>query len=206
MNGTLTFTEASPAQSFSEVLTYAEVAGFLNLPVRNPPDVEEDALVTSFIQAAREQAEIMQARDLIQKQYDLNFDYWPGHEIELRTPLVSVDLVRYRDSDGDYVTLVENTDYVVDLAKGVIVPVYGEQWPSFTAWPSSAVLIRHTSGFASTATFWQDAGARVKIGMKLLISQWFHNRIPFEKGASAIVEYPYAVTACLGFGAVPRAR
>jgi hypothetical protein len=49
-------------------------------------------------------------------------------------------------------------------------------------------------------------GARVRIGMKLLMSSWFNNRLPFEKGASATAEYPYAVTSCLSYGALRRAR
>jgi hypothetical protein len=46
----------------------------------------------------------------------------------------------------------------------------------------------------------------VKNGMKLLINNWYHNRLPFEKGMDATAEYPYAVTACLSYGSLVRAR
>jgi hypothetical protein len=42
--------------------------------------------------------------------------------------------------------------------------------------------------------------------MKLLINNWYHNRLPFEKGMNAAAEYPYAVTACLCYGSPVRAR
>ena len=59
----------------------------------------------------------MQGRTLSRKQWDLSLDYWPSYRIELREPLASVDLVRYRDSDGNYSMMTENTDYVVDTAR-----------------------------------------------------------------------------------------
>lgn len=207
--GSLNLTVTSPIQSLTEVLSSATVKAYLNLPERWPPDPAEDAQIAALITAAREQAEILQNRDLVRKQWDLSLDGFPATDyIELRDPLVTVDLFRYRDSDGTYTTLTEGVEYIVDTAKhpGRAVLAYNESWPSFTAWPSSAVLVRFTSGFSLTDPFWSDAGARVKEGMKKLISDWFSNRLPFEIGASAIQEYPYAVTACLSYGAVPRVR
>lgn len=205
--GNLALTVTSPVQSFDEPLSLAEVKAFLGLPERSPADSEEDAMLEGFIAGAREVAEILQNRDLVEKQYDLALDYFPC-QIELRTPLVSVDLVQYTDSDGDETALVEDTDYIVDLARGLVMPPYSESWPSVTLWPSSGVLLRYTSGLSSTDAFWADAGARVKIGMKHLISAWFNGRLPFENtpGAQQSVELPYTVTALLSMGAVPRVR
>jgi len=204
--GNLALTVTSPVQSFIEVLTLGEAKAFLNLPDRSPSDAAEDAMIDSFIAGAREQAEILQGgRDLVQKQYDLSLDYFPL-EIELRRPLVSVDLIQYTNSDGATTVLVANTDYIVDLARGLVMPPYGESWPSFTAWPSSAVLVRFTSGLSLTDAFWADAGARVKIGMLHLISHWYTGRLPFEMGVLAAQEYPFTVTHLLTSGAVPRFR
>jgi len=205
--GTLTLTASSPVQSFTEVLTLAEVRAYLKLPDREPPDQAEDDLLTAFITAAREEAEILQNRDLVVKQYDLSRDYWPPYHVELRAPLISVDLVKYRDSDGNYTTMTENTDYVVDTSKqpGVITPPYGQTWPAYTPAPSSSLLVRFTSGMAATDAFWSDAGARVKVGMKLLISAWYNGRLPFVQGRG-FQELDYAVTSCLSTGAVPRVR
>jgi uncharacterized phiE125 gp8 family phage protein len=203
--GTLQLTDASPAQIFAEPLSLLEVKDYLKLPIRTPSDVAEDDTITSLITAARETAEILQGRDLVRKQWDLAFDYWTDYRIELRPELVSVDRVQYRDSNGAYTTLTENTDYIVDKAKrpGVILPPFNHTWPMFTAWPSSAILVRFTCGLASTAPFWSDAGGRVKVGMKRLILEWFVNRIPT---GVKVEELPFGITAALSYGAVPRAR
>ena len=220
--GTLVLTTASPPQSFSEPLALDQVQQALNLP-----SAQDDDLLLSMITAARILAEAAQNRALVLKQYDLTLDhFWncsPGHEqhrehwqgvynspfateIELKAPLVSVELVRYRDSDGNYTSLVEGVDYVADLSRALIIPPIGQTWPSFTPWPSSAVLIRFTSGMKGDDVFWSDAGQVVLGGMKYLISQWYTNRIPFEPSRGKIEEYPYSVTSLLSFGAIPRAR
>ncbi len=214
--GHLQLTATSPVQTFTEPITLAEAKTHLNLPERSPTDAAEDAMIEGFISGAREQAEWAQNRDLVPKQFDLYLDYFPyaiGQpwapsvgmpEIQLRTPLVSVDLIRYKDSDGVTHDLVEGTDYIVDLARGLVMPPFGVPWPSFVAWPSSAVLVRHTAGFASTDAFWNDAGKRLKIGMLELISHWFSGRLPFELGPGVMAEYPFTVTALLGCGARER--
>ena len=202
--GTIELTVASPPQSFCEPLSLAEVKKHLELPERSPADAAEDAMLEGFVIAARDVAELFQNRDLTEKQYDLHLDYFPC-EIELRTPLRSVDLLRYRDSAGDYTTLTEGTDYIVDTARGLVMPLYGGSWPSFTAWPSSAVLCRFTSGLAEDHPFWSGPGQRILVGMKELISHWFNGRLPFEP-TTAIAEYPLTLRCLLGFGAVPRVR
>lgn len=195
--GGLDLTESSPPQSFVEPLSIDDVQKYLNLP--DSMVQAQGAQLLAFISAAREAAEILQGRDLVVKQWDLVFDYWPGYLVELRPRLVSVDLAQYRDSTGAYTTLVENTDFVVDRTKqpGVVTPPYNRTWPTFSPWPTGAMLFRFTAGMAPNSIFWSDAGARVKIGMKLLISQWFSNRIPF---GAKVEEFPYAVTALLSYG------
>lgn len=195
--GSLQLTESSPVQSWAEPLSLAEVQSFLKIPARSPVDSAEDALLTELIHAARETAEIFQGRDLVRKQYDLSLDYWPCPDIELRTPLVSVDLLKYRDSNGNYTTLTGGTDYAVDLARGVVSAPYGTYFPNFTAWPSSAILIRFTSGLLPNSVFWIDAGARLKIGMRLLISDWYNERLPRD---TAVEDYPAYLKAVLSAG------
>ena len=197
----LSLTVTSPAQDFTEPITLAEMKEYLNLPARSPADDAEDDLINAMISGAREVAEILQGIDLLRKQYDLVSDYFWTYRIPLRGPLVSVDLFRYRDSDGAYTTLTENTDYIVDTSKhpGIIAPPYNSTWPTFTPWPSSAVLVRFTSGLSATDAFWNDAGKRIIMGMKLLVSMWYNNRLPYDTGRAA--EYPFAVTSLLSFGA-----
>ena len=208
--GSLNLTQQSPAQTFVEPLTNAEMYSYLKIPARSPVDPEEDDFITAMISGAREQAEILQNRDLVRKQWDLVYDYFMSYRIQLRAPLVSVDLAQYMDSTGAVTVMTEgpNGNYIVDASKqpGSVSPPYNGTWPSFTPWPSSALQFRFTSGYSNTDPFWKDSGARIKIGMKLLISAWYNNRLPFEKGAAATQEYPYAVTSCLSYGALARAR
>lgn len=206
--GSANLTETSPPQSFTEPLTLAEVKSYLKIPVRSPVDPDEDSVLAQLITAAREQGEIAQNKDLVRKQIDLSFDYWPSYRVELGAPLVSVDLVQYTDSAGVVHPMVLNTDYIVDTAKrpGILSPPYNGTWPTFTPWPSSAILVRFTSGYSNTSAWWANAGSSVRVGMKLLISNWYNNRLPFDKGADAIDGYPSVLRNCLTAGAIPRAR
>ena len=196
--GSLNLTATSPVQTFTEPLTLAEVQTWLGVPAS---DTESYDPINALISAAREQAEVFQGRDLVRKQWTLTLEWFPP-VIELRSPLASVDSVAYKDSDGTTTTLTANTDYIVDTSKhpGAIMPPYGETWPSFTAWPTSPITIQFTSGYAVTDAYWNEAGARVKTGMKMLISSWFNRRLPFEPSNLAIQEIPFTVTALLGCG------
>ncbi len=212
--GTLSLTNTSPVQVFSEPLTLGEVRAFLELPDRSPADQAEAAMLEGFITMARVEAERAQKRDLIEKQYDLALDHFMHYssyadrrhchsvEIRLRQPLRSVDLVQYRDSTGAVTELTEGTDYIVDLARGIILPPYNQSWPIFTPWPSSAVLIRFTSGPANDNPFWSNGGQNLLLGMKQLISHAYVHRLPFDTiPGQTTNEFPYAVTALLSAGA-----
>ena len=203
--GSLNLTESSPPQSFTEPLDLLEVKTFLHFTAG---DNDRNDEISSMITAAREQAEILQGRDLVRKQWDLSMDYWNAYRVELRDPLVSVDLVQFTNSDGVVTQMHEGADYLVDRAKhpGVLVPPYNSTWPIYTPRPSSSLLFRFTSGFASDSAWWSDSGARIKMGMKQLISLWFTERLPVVKGPGAMEEYPFMITSNLSYGALGRAK
>lgn len=194
MSGVLTLTVTSPIQSPTEPLTAAEVIMHMGLTAPSPVDSEFEAELEMFIEAAREQAEILQGQDLVAKQWDQHQDCFDAWEIELRRPLASVDLIRYRKSDGSFTTLVEGTDYVVDTARGVVTPVYGGGWPSVALWPTSAVLIRFTVAAPS------NLPRRLKVGMLQLVSDWYNDRMPFSKGIDAAEGYPMRLKMLLSTG------
>lgn len=199
--GTLSFSPTSPAQSFTEPLSVASVQTYLKIDSDDLTDQHLLDELSGLISASREQAEIKQNRDLVRKQYDLALDYWPDYSIPLRAPLLSVDLVQYRDSVGAVHTMTQGTDYIVDTSKqpGWITPPYNVVWPSFTPAPSSAILIRFTSGYQNTDPFWSDAGARLRLGMKRLINDWYSNRLPTG-------EVPADIEAILSYGALNSVR
>lgn len=209
--GSLNLTDASPRQSFTEPLTLAEVKTYLKVPLlRSPVDSYEDDEINALIAAARTEAENLQGRDLVRKQWDYSLDYWMNTEgsasssIKLRAPLISVDLVQVKDSKGALTVLQEDVNYVVDKSKqpGLIVPPYNQTWFNFTPWPSSAILVRYTSGMANDAVWWDGNGAVVKTGMRRLIADWYFRRLPFDPARPGAIELPFGVTAALGQGAV----
>lgn len=183
MSARLKLTVASPPQTFTEPLSASELADWLNIPAA---DQTQSMLVDALITAAREVAELRQGRDLVEKQYDLTMDCIPAC-IETRDNLTTVDSFEYRDSDGTWHTLTEGADYIVDTAQNLILPPYGGSWPSFTPWPSSAVLVRYT-------VTPPQVDSQVLMGMKFLVSMWYVNRIPLTEQASSVQNYPY----CLG--------
>jgi uncharacterized phiE125 gp8 family phage protein len=191
-NAKLTLTVTSPTQTYTEPVTLAEAKQFVEIP---DSDTTRDTLFAAYIVAARGVAELRQGRDLVEKQWDLTMDSIPAC-IECRDNIATVDLFRYRDSSGAYTTLTEGTDFIVDTAVSLIMPPYGESWPSFTPWPSSAVLVRYTVSPP-------EVDAQVKQGMLFLISQWYVNRVPVELGANAVQQYPFCL-ALLDHGRVER--
>lgn len=195
--GVLKLTVTSPVQTPTEPITLAEAKTFLRLPDFSPEDAAANSLIEGMIQGAREQAEVLQGKPLVSAQYDLTLDVFDREEIFLSDSLSSVDLVKYRNSAGDWTTLTANTDYITDTTRGYVMPPYDGSWPSFTAWPSSAVVVRFTVAPPAIPKI-------VKQGMLLLIAAWHENRLPFELGASAVQEYPFAVTSCLSHDALPR--
>jgi len=134
--------------------------------------------------------------------------------ISLLCPLVSVESVKWKDRSGTDHTLVENTDYIVDTYKepGIICPAPDASWPMAGLWPSSAIRIQFTAGRVPSVADWLAAYAaahpsdptpdvtppqvpvHIVQGVKLLVSQWFTNRIPFNP-IRAIAEVPFGVSA-----------
>lgn len=187
-------------QVFEEPLTRAEVEHFLGLAALSPADSERDALLDDLIRQARVDAEVGQGYDLVEKQWDYYLDALPAWICELRAPLVSVDSVTYKDSDGVTHTLTVDVDYIVDSAYPAILPPYGDTWPSYTAWPVSGVVIRYTSGYAADDVFWTDWGARIKNLMKNRVSELFNARLPFQVADNARLD------RLLEAGGIPRVK
>ncbi len=219
--GALNLTESSPPQSFTEPIALDMAKEFLRVTT-----TDQDRTISELITAARVQAEKLQNQDVILKQWDLNldlfldfkvaasmnanlnayssvFNFGVGDEITLRRPLRSVDLIQYRDSVGATHTLVAGTDYTVDTARGFVLPTFGNTWPFFESDVSSSVLIRFTSGYPPAHPFWSDAGISLIIGMKMLITGWYEDRIPYMD-AQSLQEVPFGITTLLSSGAKQR--
>ena len=172
--------------------------------------------VQRLITAARLEAENENGRELAVKTWTLVLDRFPSGSgvlstafsnygtqgnrnfefgvdprfIELLDPLISAGPITCKQADGSLVTLLENVDFVVDVMKhpGVICPAPGKTWPGGALWPSSAVQIPFTAGFLPAA-----CPENIKQGMRLLVSEWYENRLPFA-AIRFVAEMPFNVS------------
>lgn len=184
MSTILKLTVTSPVQSPTEPVTLSELREALGIP---DADTSRDTLLNAYIPAAREVAEVCQQRDLVAKQWDLFLSAFPPDIIELRDNATSIETFRYRNSSGDYVSMVAGTDYEFDSRLSILTPVYGGTWPTSELWPSSAIEIQFTVTPPAIP-------ARLKRGILALISLWDANQVPAELGASAVQNYPFMLS------------
>lgn len=146
---------------------------------------DHDAMITTLVAAAREQAEHRAQRSLIDQEWTLTLDGFPD-AIRLRMGRVTaITSVSYVDADGATQTLA-GADYYLDNRNEYeqwLVPAYGASWPS-TRDQANAVTVVYRAGEASAGS----VPASVKQWILLLVSQWYDNR---AAGAErAITEQP----------------
>ena len=136
---------------------------------------EEDGLIQDWIKSGRELAESYQRRAYTKQVIQISYDCFPAMPIELpRSPLVSLDAVRYYDAD--------NTETVMGLAS-FLVDADGEPgrvdlannilWPSVVLRTMNAVQFQFTAGYGDAAT---DVPRNVKDAIMLYCSWRSENR------------------------------
>lgn len=114
---------------------------------------QHDALIGSYITAAREQCEHILNRSIMPQVWEKVLDCFPSFEIPLYWPaLIAVDSIKYLNQSGVQQTLdasqyredIDNEPGKVTLAPGCI-------WPSTLNVPNS-VRVRYQAGYADAAT------------------------------------------------------
>lgn len=165
-----------------EPITLAEAK--LNQRVEHNAD---DTLITWLIVQAREQAEKRTGRQLITASWRLTLDAWPENGLlePPLPPLISVQSVKYVDSNGAQQTLSPSA-YQVDTASRQprVAPSYGTTWPSARA-SLNAIQVDYTAGYGSAAA----VPASIKGWMHLAIGAWYENRSAVITG-NPIAELP----------------
>jgi uncharacterized phiE125 gp8 family phage protein len=156
----------------------------------------DSVLIESLIRTAREQAELIARRALINRTLDLSLDSWPGDRL-IRLPfppLVSVTSVTYYDYANTVATM-PNTDYIVvnDIEPGVITLAYDKSWPNVTLRPVAPVRVRYVAGYGTAAT---SVPQRYRQAILLLVGHWYEHREAVNVGSMAN-ELPMAVNALL---------
>ena len=175
----------------AEPLTLTEVKDSL----KDTP-VEEDALVSVLITAARRAAEAHTHRVFVTQTWDYFADLFPASSstfLELpRPPLVSVTSIKYTDTDGVQQTW-DSSKYVVDThaERGRILPAWSEIWPS-TRQVMNAVEIRFVAGFGVP----DDVPEDIRTAILQTINHLYDHRQSVVIGAIG-TELPLGVKAIL---------
>lgn len=178
----------------AEPVTLQEAKAFARIA-----DDDDDATITELIAAATEHVQQWTGRQFVQATFKLRLRDWPNGDgiIRLpRSPVDSVASVKYRDKDGDTITLVENTDFLLDVnaEPATIEPV--TKWPVAGDFPD-AVQVVFTAGYdpedsSPVTDHAENVPNRAKVAIKVLTAHWFDNREPISQDGWR--EAPHHVT------------
>lgn len=172
-----------------EPLTVEEAKLHLRL---DPDASDDDALIMTLIQAAREHFEAKTNRALIEQTWRVTYDRFPCEDfLDLGMADVrSIASFTYIDSTG--VSTDVPTGYTLDAdhCPSRILRAYGSNWPTARA-QRNAVRATFVTGIASQPG---EVPAQIQAGLKLLIGTWYENREAFVESRFAL-EVPFSVDA-----------
>jgi len=135
---------------------------------------EDDPLLVSYIDAATNYAETILNRPIRDNQYKIVFSDQPGDEVFLPYgPLVSLDEVKYRDTDNAEQTFDTNNFWLDhSVSKGAKIVLKDEaEWPEISDGHPNPVEITWT--IAATA---QQVPEIVKYGIAVFVAQAYNYR------------------------------
>lgn len=138
-------------------------------------DTSMDTMLTPLISAAREYVEKYTNRSLITAIWVAYLDSFDKWGIELfKLPISELTSIKYYDTDNVLQSLVEDTDYVVDIISepARLFPVSGESWPDTYDKPN-AVEITFKSGYSATSA---DVPKTIQAAMLMIIAHLEANR------------------------------
>jgi len=138
---------------------------------------EDDDLISSLIQSAREAIEIWIARTLVTTTWGLYLDDFPpsGSPIGVpRPPLQGVSLVKYYDTDGN-IQAWGSSNYHVDTVQspGRIVRVYGQTYPDVQLGRPNAVEITFTAGYGDAGS---DVPEPIRTALQMVVADNYEHR------------------------------
>lgn len=128
---------------------------------------DEDSLLESFITAVRISIEAYTWRAIIEQQWRMRLDWWPGDVVEIpRSPLISIDSVKTVNEDSSETTYSSGNYFVItDAEPGKLVIKNGAEWPSNEDRYHGGFQIDFTCGYGSAAS-------NVPEGLRTAIMQW----------------------------------
>ena len=157
-----------------EPLTLAEAKLHLRVDYN-----DDDALITTLIAAARQQAETITGRQFCTATWKLNLDQFPAYGYSSlsgilvpKAPVASITSIQYLDMDGTLQTW-SNTLYATDLANepARITPTFGQIWP--IALPQiNAIRVTFVAGYGVAVAVPEG----IKAWIKIRVGSMFANR------------------------------
>jgi uncharacterized phiE125 gp8 family phage protein len=179
----------------SEPVTLDEVKAWARIDdtTDEAANTATDALISSLVTAAREEAEQTVGRSILEQTLELTLERFPcwGRSIELpRPPLTDVASVTYFDAGNATVVMDEAAYVLLDASEAVppsIYPAPGGFWPDAYHRPD-AVRIRYTAGWPNAAAVPEN----IKTWIKLRVSTLWANRESIVAGnvSASAVEMP----------------
>jgi len=170
--------------------------------LRVDDDVHDDR-IKDIILAVRDYCEGYTRRIFRTTQFVMKSDNFPcsdsGYFILPRSPLISVDSIKYYDSDGTLQTLSSSayeTDDGIDVpARVYLLP--DETFPTLQTGRRNAVEITFTCGYLEPGSASKELVPQlVQQAMRYMITHYFENDIPVIIGQTANV-VPMTVTSLL---------
>ena len=114
----------------------------------------DDALISSLIVAARQEAEGLARRTFVNQTLELSLAAWPGDDmIRLpMPPLVSVTSITYL-SDANVSAVMPSADYIViaDVEPGLITLAKDKTWPTGTLRSVLPIRVRYVAGYGASS-------------------------------------------------------
>lgn len=160
---------------------------------------EQDGLLAGYLLAARKHVEAYIGRALMQQTLDLKLDFcWPRRcgllEIPLpKPPKISVTSISYVDTTGAPQVMSAGLYQLTErFGCGLIVPAYGQSWPSLR-WQYDAATVRFVAGYG---TLPGDVPESIRQAILLLVSHFNENREPAVVG-TVVNDLPLSVRALL---------
>ncbi|MBK8772648.1 MAG: phage head-tail connector protein [Rhizobiales bacterium] len=137
---------------------------------------EDDTLITGLIVAARQEAEVLARRALINRTLEMALCGWPATaKIYLPyPPAVSVTSVTYYDISNVLQTMTA-ADYMLisDIEPAIVALAYNKSWPSASLREVMPVRVRWVAGYGATAASVPD---RYKVLIRSLVAVRYESR------------------------------
>ena len=154
----------------TEPVTTTECKTFLRLD-----ETGFDTMIAGLIIGCRQAIEKYLGRTLISTVWQAYFEQFPSSEAEIELPYgpyITVDSVKYTDTDGDEQTW-SSDEYQTDLKSmfARVKPAYGYSYPSVRD-KMNPIVVEYTAGYGTSGS---DVPDCIKVALKMCVADVFEH-------------------------------